>query len=44
MARPRCDPFDAAAIRAAIASGNTTECAAYLAPIIGGTDNGNIPT
>jgi hypothetical protein len=31
MARPRRDPFDAVAIRAAIASGNATECAAYLA-------------
>lgn len=31
MARPRCDPFDAVAIRAAIDRGETTERAAYLA-------------
>jgi CRISPR-associated protein Cas1 len=31
MARPRCDPFDAVAIRAAIKRGETNERAAYLA-------------
>jgi CRISP-associated protein Cas1 len=31
MARPRCDPFDASAIHAAINRGETTERAAYLA-------------
>jgi hypothetical protein len=31
MARPRCDPFDAPAIRAAINRGETTERGAYLA-------------
>jgi hypothetical protein len=30
MARPRCDPFDAPAMRAAIDGGETTERAAYL--------------
>lgn len=30
MARPRCDPFDAPAIRASINRGETTERAAYL--------------
>jgi hypothetical protein len=31
MARPRCDPFDAADIQVAIARGETTERTAYLA-------------
>jgi CRISP-associated protein Cas1 len=31
VSRPRCDPFDAAAIRAAIANGEASERAAYLA-------------
>jgi hypothetical protein len=30
MSRPRCDPFDAAAIRAAITDGETSERKAYL--------------
>jgi len=31
MSRPRCDPFDVKAIRAAVEQGETTERAAYLA-------------
>jgi hypothetical protein len=31
MARPRCDGFDAASVRAAIEHGKATERAAYLA-------------